>query len=181
MGANLLVYTVSCDNEFKQDQNSLTSRWKNEKLWRDFRQEIINAVHAKDDTKLQNILSRKHFLITAHSGLVYSKKVDLVDLRGIELKNLNFQDFDLTYCCFDYSHLSNIEFNQTSLQYSSFNNATLKKIKFLNVQASPVSATHTKFEDVTFEQGFFMGSDFRNSSFVRGTGKDIPNSQPALF
>lgn len=181
MGANLLVYTVSCDNEFKQDQNSLTSRWKQDKLWRDFRQEIINAIHAKDDAKLQNILSRKHFLITAHSGLVYNKKVDLVDLRGIELKNLNLQEFDLTYCCFDYAQLCNIEFNQTFLQYSSFNHATLKKVKFNSVQASPISATNTKFEDVNFDKGFFMHSDFRSSNFVRGTGKDIPNSQPSLF
>lgn len=181
MGANLLVYTVSCDNEFKQDQNSLTSRWKTEKLWRDFRQEIINAIHSKDDGKLQNLLSRKHFLLTAHSNTVYSKKVDLVDLRGIELKNLNFQNFDMTYCCFDYAQLCNIEFNKTSLQYSSFNHATLKKVKFSHVQASPISATHTKLEDVTFEQGFFMGSDFRNSNFIRGTGKEIPNSQPSLF
>lgn len=183
MGANLLVYTVSCDNEFKQEPSVLQSRWKTEKIWREFRQDLINAFHNKDNEKLQQILSRKNFLMTAYSSLVYEKKFDLVDLRGIELKNLNLQDYDLSYCCFDYAQLTGIEFNKTSLQYSSFNQALLKKVKFLEVQASPISSLNVKFEDVQFEQGFFMHSDFRGSTFIRGnvSGKDIPNSDSSAF
>lgn len=183
MGTNLLVYTVSCDNDFKQDVSSLQSRWKTEKIWREFRQELINAIHSKDDSKIQHILSRKNFLMVAHSSLMYEKKFDLVDLRGIELKNLQLADFDFSYCCFDNAILSSVEFNQTSLQYSSFNQATVKKSKFIEVQASPISAINAKFEDVVFDKGFFMHSDFRGTNFVRC---NVPlenevNAQPSAF
>lgn len=183
MGSNLLVYTVSCDNEFKQEPSALQSRWKTEKIWREFRQDILNAIHAKDEHKLQTILSRKNFLMTAYSSLVLDKKFDMVDLRGIELKNISFLDTDLSYCCFDFSQLNGIEFNQTHLQYSSFNNASIKKSKFIAAQCSPISSLNAKYEEVVFESGFFMHSDFRGSTFVKCnvTGADIPNSSPSLF
>lgn len=183
MGNNILVYTVSCDNDFKQDVSTLQSRWKTEKIWREFRQDLLNAIHSKDDTKIQHILSRKNFLMLAHSGLLYEKKFDLVDLRGIELKNIQLADFDFAYCCFDNAILNSIEFNKTSLQYSSFNHASIKKSKFIDVQASPISAVNAKFEEVEFNNGFFMHSDFRGSSFVRCNVpvEQLPNSHPFVF
>jgi uncharacterized protein YjbI with pentapeptide repeats len=119
----------------------------------------------------------------ALSGLVYEKKFDLVDLRGIELKNLELIDYDLSYCCFDYAKLNDLVFNKTNLQYSSFNQSTLKKIKFIEVQASPICAINTKFEEVEFEQGLFMHSDFSGATFLgcNVSGKNIPNSEYSLF
>jgi len=40
-----------------------------------------------------------------------------------------------------------------------------------------------KFEDVEFNEGFFMHSDFRGSTFVRGNiaDKKIPNSEASAF
>lgn len=167
MVTNILVYTVSCDNDFKQESKILQSRWKTEKVWREFRQDLLNVLRGSDDSKIQAVISRKNFLMTAHSTILYEKKVDLIDLRGIELKNIELKDFDFSYCSFDFSQLTNVTFTETSLQYSSFNNAVIKKSKFIDVQASPVSASHAKFEDVKFDKGFFMHSDFKNSSFIR--------------
>lgn len=171
MGNHLLVYTVSCDNDFKQDASSLQSRWKNDKVWRDFRQDLINAIHTGDDIKVQSVLSRKNFLMTVHSNLSYEKKFEVVDLRGIELKNLEVKEFDFAYCCFDFALLTNVIFNQTFLQYSSFNNTVIKKSTFLTVQASPISSLQAKWEDVKVEAGYFMYSDFKGTSFIRS---DIP-------
>lgn len=167
MSANLLVYTASCDNEFKQDSSSLQSRWKTEKVWREFRQNLLNAINSNDASKVSAVLSRKNFLMNARSNLVYEKTFPLVDLRGIELKSIQLQDFDFSYCCFDFASLINVSFNKTGLQYSSFNNAVIKKSQFVDVQASPISVTNAKFEDIVFEKGFFMHSDFRGSSFIR--------------
>lgn len=183
MGTQLLVYTLSCDNDFKQESSILQSRWKNEKGWREFRQELINAIHTGDDNKIQLVLSKKNFLMRVHSNLVYEKKFDVVDLRGIELKNLQLKDFDFSYCCFDFAHLTNVVFTETSLQYSSFNNATIRKSKFLDVQASPISATQGKWEEVQIEGGFFMHSDFRGTSLIRCNVpvNEIPNSEAIAF
>lgn len=167
MSANLLVYTASCDNEFKQDSSFLQSRWKTDKVWRDFRQALVNAINSNDASKVMAVLSRKNFLMKARSNLIYEKTFPLVDLRGIELKSINFQDFDFSYCCFDFASLINVSFYKTSIQYSSFNNAVIKKSQFIDVQASPISATNVKFEDIVFDKGFFMHSDFRGSSFIR--------------
>lgn len=167
MGTNLLIYTVSCDNEFKQDSNLLKSRWKTDKLWREFKQNLINAIQKDDIEKIEHLLSKKSFLIQAHANILYEKKTPLVDLRGIELKNVNFSKIDMSYVCFDYATLTNVEFNETKLQYSSFNNAVIKKTKFINVQASPISASKLKLEDVEFDRGFFMHSDFKEASFLR--------------
>lgn len=167
MVTNILVYTVFCDNSFQEESKILQSRWKTEKIWREFRQDLLNVFRGGDNSKIQAVLSRKNFLMKATSPTLYEKKFDLVDLRGIELKNIQFKDFDFSYCSFDFSQLNNVTFNKTSLQYSSFNSSIIKKSKFIDVQASPISAFNAKFEDVIFDKGFFMHSDFRNSSFVR--------------
>lgn len=183
MSSNLLIYTVSYDNQFKQYPHVLKSRWKKDKSWRDFRQDLINAFKSKDNQQVQQVLSRKNFLISAYSNLLYEKKFPLVDLRGIELKNFIIQDYDLAYCCFDYAQFSHIEFNHTHLQYSTFNHAVLNHVQFNDVQASPISSVNVKFECVDFNNGFFMHSDFRGSVFLKGTPlkKNSTNSSFIVF
>lgn len=183
MGNHHLVFTVSCDNEFKKDPTSLQSRWKTEKNFREFKQDFINSIQNKDNKRLQHILSRKSFLMKCHSPISYEKIIEMVDLRGIELKNLNLTDFDLSYCCFDFALLNNVVFDKTGLQYSSFNNAQFQKCSLLNVQASPISAFNSSFIESNFENGFFMHSDFRGVKMNKCNIKpfEIPNSESCSF
>ncbi len=162
---NNLFFSTSQDNLFKQDVDVLKNRWLNDKVWKSFKTDILNVLLNKgSDKELQNVM-KKNFLIKVFANITHDHHFDVVDLRGIELKDINIGEYDFAYCCFDFAVFDKVSFDKTYLQYSSLNKVVAKNCNFKEVQASPISAVNANFENTVFENTPLFHSDFSGSKF----------------
>lgn len=91
------------------------------------------------------------------------KKVLYDDLRGVDLSNMNIDDYDLSYCALDYANFNKSNLVGTHLQYSRLLFASFNSVKMQQVQASPVDARNANFSKSVAEACFVGHSDFSDA------------------
>lgn len=89
----------------------------------------------------------------------------LVDLRGIDFRELKLEGVDLSYCALDYCRIDHAKFTDIQIQYSRLCGASLNRSILLRMQASPLDAAGAHFDGVQIKDSFLQGSSFRGANF----------------
>lgn len=138
-------------------KSALQDRWKTRKLSR-LRRDIIQSIMS--NSKLPSDIE----------GLEYfyaGRLLTLIDLRGIDLSDLDVPNYDLTYCALDYANFSKSKLTGTKLQYSRIFGANFESSVFDGVQASPVDARKANFKSATVRCTFLMYSSFASANLTQ--------------
>lgn len=156
----------------------LVERW-NTPEFSAYRDEIISAISSNEDLpfNLPTIKVRWH-----------NHEYELLDLQGIDLREMEIGPMDFSYCCLNQADLTGCKFNSTYLQYSTFVAAKLDGCQFEAVQGSPINARRASMAGAAFKNSFFMysclngvsmsGASFFNTDFscsdLRGVASPPP-------
>lgn len=85
--------------------------------------------------------------------------IEVEDIRGASLNQMNIPDYDLAYCALDYANFDHSRLTKTLLQYSSLQDASFRSATLDRVQASPVNAARADFSFARIRHCYFSHSN----------------------
>lgn len=88
-----------------------------------------------------------------------TEKNQFLDLRGINLSDMNIGEVDLAYCVLDYANFSYCSLNKTQFQYSRMISVDFSYAQLNQIQMSPIDAMHANFNNAVISHSFMMASN----------------------